>query len=143
MSMTSSAGQRIWTPTSVAELQDRYELGAGDLRLDLSDLELERGQQITVGASVGVGQLVVDVPPDTTVDVEAAGKVAELSAFDRQSEGTNVTLNHVERGPEGSPGIALDLAVGMGAIEVQRSAPDAAPNAAPTTDTAAEPSEAA
>ncbi|HSK95189.1 MAG TPA: PspC domain-containing protein, partial [Euzebyales bacterium] len=72
VSMTSSTGQRIWTPTSVAELQDRYELGAGDLRLDLSNLELERGQEVTIGASVGVGQLVVDVPPDTTVDVDAA-----------------------------------------------------------------------
>jgi phage shock protein PspC (stress-responsive transcriptional regulator) len=143
VSTTATTGQQIFAPTSVAELRDRYELGAGDMTLDLSGLELERGQQVTVGASVGIGQLTVDVPPDMTVDVEAAGKVAELVAFDREFEGTNVTLDHIWRGPEGAPTIALDLAVGMGVIEVQQSAPTAAPSEGATTDPAVEPSEAA
>jgi phage shock protein PspC (stress-responsive transcriptional regulator) len=143
ISATTTTGQQRYAPTSVAELRDRYELGAGDLRLDLSDLELERGQQVTVGASVGLGQLVVDVPPDTTIDVEAASKAGEIVAFDRQFDGTNVTLDHIERGPEGSPTIALDLAVGMGVIEVQQSSPTAVPSEGATTDPATEPSEAA
>jgi phage shock protein PspC (stress-responsive transcriptional regulator) len=121
--VTSSAGQQTWTPVTVADLRDRYQLGMGELQLDLTGLRLEPGQQVAVAAAVGVGQLVVDVPPETTVDVDATSSLGEVTAFDRDSEGTNATVDHVKPGPEGSPTIALDLSVGMGQIEVSQPSP--------------------
>ena len=121
--VTSSAGQQTWTPVTVTDLRDRYQLGMGELQLDLTGLRLEPGQQVAVAAAVGVGQLVVDVPPETTVDVDATSSLGEVTAFDRDSEGTNATVDHVKPGPEGSPTIALDLSVGMGQIEVSQPSP--------------------
>lgn len=138
ISPTSSAGQQTWTPLTVAELRDRYELGMGELELDLTELALEPGQQVTVAASVGLGQLVVDVPPNTTIDLDASSRVGDVVAFDLNSEGTNATIDHVRRGPEGSPTIALDLAVGMGEVQVLESSVAADPSEGASTDTTAD-----
>lgn len=131
--IAGTAGQQVWTPMTVADLRDHYELGMGELRLDLAELELEPGQHVAVAASVGVGQLVVDVPPETTVDVDATSSLGEVVAFDLDSDGSNATIDHVRRGPEGSPTIALDLSVGMGAVDVSETSAPTDPSERPTT----------
>jgi phage shock protein PspC (stress-responsive transcriptional regulator) len=130
--IAGTPGQQTWTPATVADLRDHYELGAGELVLDLTDLELEPGQHVAVAASVGLGQLVVDVPPETTIDVDATSNLGEVVAFDLDSEGSNATIDHIKRGPEGSPTIALDLSVGAGQIEVTEASVSADPSERPT-----------
>jgi hypothetical protein len=125
--VAGTAGQQVWTPTTVADLRDHYELGMGQLQLDLTELELEPGQHVAVAATVGVGQLVIEVPPETTIDVDATSNLGEVVAFDLDSDGSNATIDHVRRGPEGSPTIALDLNVGMGAVDVSEVSESFAP----------------
>ena len=37
--LRGGTGEQIWAPTTAAQLRDRYRLGAGSLRLDLTDLD--------------------------------------------------------------------------------------------------------
>jgi predicted membrane protein len=123
-------GERTWQPSTVAELRDTYDLGMGQLTIDLSQLALEPGDDITVESTIGIGQLEVDVPPDSTVSVIATGN-GSASVFNRSSDGTNYELAHTREGPEGSPTIELVLSTGLGNIDVQDGASPVSPPLAP------------
>lgn len=124
-------GDRTWQPETVAELQDRYELGMGELTIDLSELELEPGSEIAVEGAIGLGAMEVFVPPDATVALTASGN-GQVSAFDRRNTGTSADLAYTREGPEGSPTITLDLSAGMGEIDVRDgTSPDQPPLSPP------------
>jgi hypothetical protein len=123
-------GERTWQPSTVAELRDTYDLGMGQLTIDLSQLALEPGDDITVESTIGIGQLEVEVPPDSTVSVIATGN-GSASVFDRSSDGTNYELAHTREGPEGSPTIELVLSTGLGNLDVQDGASPVPPPLAP------------
>ena len=120
---TSGGGQQTWTPRTIAEVRDSYELSMGQLTIDLTQLQVQPGQQVPpIEASLGAGQLVVEVPQNATVDLDAATNLGSISVFGEDREGTNVAFDQVFRGPEGSPTIQLDLANGLGETEVVRNA---------------------
>ena len=54
-------GDRDYQPTSVAELRDGYELGIGELRLDLTQVDLPPGRT-PLKLDIGIGSLRVVVP---------------------------------------------------------------------------------
>jgi phage shock protein PspC (stress-responsive transcriptional regulator) len=143
ISVSADTGQRSWAPTAVTDLPEQgYDLGMGQLTLDLTGLELEPGDQVPIDASVGIGQLVVDVPSGVSIDLDATSKLGSVDALGRRSDGTNTTVDERFEGPEGSPTIALDLSVGMGEVEVfERFVDDPGENAV-TPPTAADRNEA-
>ncbi len=123
-------GERTWTPTSAA--QQSYRLGVGEGTLDLTGLQARETDPIAVTARVGVGHLLVLVPPGLRVEVAARASLGELLVDDRTPQGTGrettqsgspfdnpVTLSRT-LGPEGSTDIRLDLSVGTGQVEVRR-----------------------
>src|SRR5437879_2942935 len=59
--LQGGVGDRAWHPASTGELHRAYHLGVGNLRVDLSDLELRPGTT-RLDATVGVGHLLVRVP---------------------------------------------------------------------------------
>jgi hypothetical protein len=137
--LPNEAGQERWTPTTVQELRPSYELDAGDLNIDLTELQLEPGQRVAIDASVDVGQLVVDVPSNATVDLHATSSLGTVEAFGRDADGADATVDHVRRAPEGSPTIVLDLDVGLGRVEVSEASGAASPREAPEPPAAREP----
>ena len=56
VSVSSGAGEKLERPTTVTELQSSYELGIGELNLDLGSVALQSGTT-PVDANVGVGHL--------------------------------------------------------------------------------------
>ncbi len=54
--INGGAGDRSFTPTQVTSLSDGYQLMAGNLKLDLTEMDLPAGET-TVTAKVGIGQL--------------------------------------------------------------------------------------
>src|SRR3954454_6509021 len=66
----AGVGKQLEKPASAAQIHSKYELGIGRLELDLSDVQLPKGQTF-VKATVGIGDLRVAVPADTTLDVES------------------------------------------------------------------------
>lgn len=110
-------GQRTWTVSDVAELKPSYEVGLGDLTLDLSALTIEGDRSVQV--SVGAGNLVVRVPAGVPVRVEASVGAGDISLFGEKANGLSVERTINREGPATAPGqLRLDLEVGAGEIEV-------------------------
>jgi phage shock protein PspC (stress-responsive transcriptional regulator) len=121
-------GDRDVTVASVADLHDRYDLSAGRLRIDLRDLQLTEGEERSIRARVGMGDLVIRVPQGVTVDADARSGAGEVELFGHQSDGLDVTRDTAtDTGTGGGGTLHLDADVGLGRIVVVR---DPAPMAA-------------
>ena len=108
------------------QLDERHELLAGRLELDLRDAPLSRTRVQELQAAVGAGHLRVVVPRDADVEVRARTRVGAVLV----ERGTRID-NRVENGafvdqrftldaPGAGPKLELDLQVGLGKIEVDR-----------------------
>lgn len=121
---SGGTGERIHAPRTTAELEPSYEFGIGELVVDLGDLELEPGQDTEVDVTLGMGEMIVEVPPDVAVDVNATMRIGAIEALGRTSDGPAASTTFTEPGGEGAPTIDLDLVNGVGQITVRR-APEA------------------
>ncbi|MFJ9103912.1 PspC domain-containing protein [Streptomyces sp. NPDC102405] len=118
-----------WTPAAVQDIRPGYELGTGVGTLDLSRLDFTKGRTVTTQADVGVGRLVVIVPPDVTVQAVIDVGVGDIQLpGDEQADvdvapgkRKEVTLTPVSGAKNGAT-LDLDLRVGIGQAEVSRAA---------------------
>jgi hypothetical protein len=114
-----SAGDRAFTVSDPADLDDAYDLGAGNLVLDLASLELSEPMEVT--ARVGMGELVVVVPEEVRLEGRARVGLGEVEVFGDATGGVAPTVDLDGVGSEGDAEVlTLDLQVGMGQIEVRR-----------------------
>jgi hypothetical protein len=75
----NSIGQRTYTPEVAADIPaDGFKLGTGQLIVDLRRLPWRPGQTITASAHLGMGQMIVSVPPQVCVLGHVTGKAGEL-----------------------------------------------------------------
>jgi predicted membrane protein len=114
-------GSRDYRPVRLSELRSHYELGIGELKLDLLDVPLS-GRTTTIDAQTGVGHLVVFVPSSVRVEVHAHAGAGSARLFGRDAGGWP---EDDARAVDGSgPGLLrLDLRVGAGQVEVRRFEP--------------------
>jgi phage shock protein PspC (stress-responsive transcriptional regulator) len=116
-----------WSPATAADVRQGYNLGTGVGTLDLSRVDLAKGQTVKTDAQVGAGRLKVIVPKDATVRL-----TVEVGVGDIQLPGDNkkdvdvepgkhkqVTLAPTVGGKDGGT-LDLDLQVGVGQAEVAR-----------------------
>jgi phage shock protein PspC (stress-responsive transcriptional regulator)/predicted membrane protein len=115
-------GTRTVQPRAVADLQDRYELAAGELVLDLTDVPFGEGPT-RVEARVGIGRLAVYVPMDAPVDVTGRSGLGAVDLFGRDESGLQVSMHKSTAGSERIGRITLDLETGYGVVEVKRGEP--------------------
>jgi phage shock protein PspC (stress-responsive transcriptional regulator) len=104
-------GQRTWTPTSVAELQSSYRLSIGKAEVDLTRVPFT-SQRFGVTASVGAGQLVIDVPANAVIDLRTRvgmGRTEQVQEFTLVKAPGGVAAH-----------LVIDAQVGLGEISVQR-----------------------
>jgi hypothetical protein len=73
-------GDKTWTIDDAGDLRDRYELAIGQGTLDLSDLAVAEGREVEIEASVGIGELVVYVPDDVTLEITSGVGAGESPA---------------------------------------------------------------
>ena len=118
------AGERTFSPATVSALEERYQLGAGSLTLDLTDLPAEELAGKRIDVQVGVGELVVLLPPKSElgVDVRAVVRAGELDLPERDGtdDGTNLTERVRDTPVDGAALLELDLDVGLGTVQVVR-----------------------
>jgi hypothetical protein len=113
----------IDTRAELADLADGEELFAGELTLDLSDAPLPTNRVTRVEAAVGMGNLVVIVPADANIEVDArvkAGNVAGHLTPDPDKSGVDIHETFSDSGREGGADLVLDLRTGLGQVEVRR-----------------------
>jgi phage shock protein PspC (stress-responsive transcriptional regulator) len=99
-------------------VHSKYTLGVGDLRIDLRDADLPKGQTF-VNANVGIGNLRVIVPKDATVDADARTQGGDIVMFGREDSGTRVHTHIVDRTGSGRV-LVLHLKTGLGKVSVIR-----------------------
>jgi hypothetical protein len=113
------AGDRVLVVDDLADLQEVYELGAGQLTLDLRGLELPSGST-DVRVDVGLGDLRIRVPEEATVVVDARVTAGELVAFGTRVDGVGARRQVTDAGREGAGTLEIEAQVGLGTLEVSR-----------------------
>jgi phage shock protein PspC (stress-responsive transcriptional regulator) len=113
VSLGDGVGDRVYHPTSISDIQPKYETGIGNLRVDLSQVgPVTRPTHIK--ASVGLGKLRIIVPRNADVSVNAHAKLGELFVLKGHDDGKNAAVR-VGQGP-----LVIDANVGAGRIDVVR-----------------------
>lgn len=118
--LSGGVGQRAWQPASADAVERAYHLGIGQGTLDLTAAAPGAGDTLEVEASVGIGHLIVEVPPDVTVILAGSASAGEIVFLGYSVDGIGVDQDRRDRGDPRNGTIALDLAVGLGQIEVVR-----------------------
>lgn len=118
-----------WTPAAVTDVRQDYELGTGVGTLDLTRLDVAKGSTVAAQADVGVGRLVVIVPPGVTVKASIDVGVGDIQLpGDEQADvdvepgkHKEITLSPTSDTKKAGT-LDLDLRVGIGQAEVRRAA---------------------
>jgi phage shock protein PspC (stress-responsive transcriptional regulator) len=113
VSLGDGVGDHVNRPTTISNVQPRYDIGIGDLRVDLSHIG-PITKETHVKASVGIGHLRVIVPRNAEVSLNAHVKVGEVYALRHHDDGRNASVR-VGQGP-----LVIDAKVGAGRIDVVR-----------------------
>lgn len=107
-------GQRTYQPKSLQELRDRYQLGAGTLKVDLTKIDFSKAAR-TVDVRLGAGAVAVEVPADTTVAVATTTRGGEVTLFGQNNDQTS---RRFRIGDATKAQLTLNVRAGVGAIEV-------------------------
>ncbi|MFJ2866230.1 PspC domain-containing protein [Kitasatospora sp. NPDC087314] len=118
-SMQNAVGQRDFTVVATADLQPKYSLGAGQIRLDLTGLD-PAGATLTSKVELGAGELTVLLPPDATVNLVTRMGLGDVSIPDDRNDGTgrHTYLLQPGSGRSSKGTLDLELSVGIGNIKV-------------------------
>lgn len=119
-------GDRRYEPRSLAEVEPRYQLAVGQLTLDLSALDVPADERLDIEVTAAIGEVIVEVPADATIEVRGRVDAGDLSLLDHRSQdGINVEQTVTEPSDSGGT-IDLDVHVGFGAVSVRTIEQDAA-----------------
>jgi phage shock protein PspC (stress-responsive transcriptional regulator) len=131
--------ERLFQPTTPAEIRSPYRLAGGDLILDLSKVEFGPGAP-PVEASVAGGRILVVLPDEVAAEVRGRVGAGSLDLLGHVDTGTQVDSSVTEppaKAPDegAAPTVKLDLMAGYGVIEVRRASdPRPFQNAGPFED---------
>src|SRR3954468_10807011 len=90
VSLSDGVGDRVYEPATAAAIKPAYEIGIGNLRVDLSGTDVRTPTHVK--ARVGIGELKVIVPRDAIVSVTAHAKAGELHVLGRTDDGKDARL---------------------------------------------------
>lgn len=111
-------GDRTIQVNTAADLKSDYDLSAGSLVLDLSELTWE-GDVDPVEVNVGLGELVVYVPDDVAVKVRARSGAGDVTVFDQTGEGLFVDERYASPDFDSAARrITIEANVFLGSVEV-------------------------
>ncbi|HLF59925.1 MAG TPA: LiaF domain-containing protein [Acidimicrobiia bacterium] len=112
-------GERTVAVTNEANLAPQYNVGLGELRLDLSDLNMT--EPADVAATVGAGDLIVFLPPDLPVTIDASAGAGEIDLLGEVESGISVSRSYTSDGFDSAAvTLTLELDVAAGNIKVER-----------------------
>jgi phage shock protein PspC (stress-responsive transcriptional regulator) len=110
-------GEREYRPASVGDLRDRYELGVGELVVDLRDTDLPRGDT-PLRVDLGIGEARILVPEDVCVATRADVGAGAVSLFGHENGGVDIDRDDDRAAPAGTSRLVVDADVGMGELRV-------------------------
>ena len=122
--LTGGVGNLRYTPQAFSALQPAYRLTAGQLTVDLSQVDLG-GRSVSVTTSVAFGHLVVVVPAGTSVDLTSKVGAGEYDLLGRIDSGVQLSTRFDTStgfGPTGT--LDLNVSVGCGQLTVMTGSAD-------------------
>jgi phage shock protein PspC (stress-responsive transcriptional regulator) len=120
VSVSSGVGEKRERPATLTELQSRYELGIGELNLDLGAVALQSGTT-PVNANVGVGHVLITVPDGVALEIDAQAGVGEVNIFGARDDGFDAHRSvSVAGSTPDAPVLDIEADVGIGNVEVVR-----------------------
>ena len=120
VSVFSGVGDKLERPLAATAVQPTYELGVGELELDLSAVALSPGTT-RIDASVGVGELVITVPDGVALEIDAQAGIGEINVLGDRDEGVDARGSVTVAGTTAdAPVLELEADVGFGYVEVRR-----------------------
>jgi phage shock protein PspC (stress-responsive transcriptional regulator) len=121
--LDGGVGERDYRPASAVDLQDKYELGMGQLIVDLRQTDLPPGD-VPLEVDLGVGDARVIVPDDVCVATDAQVRVGEVRTFERSNDGVDVDLEDLPSAPGGTTRLLVKANVGVGSLRIGHSGTD-------------------
>ena len=112
-------GDRHYRPAVAADLRPEYKLAAGEMILDMRDVELPEGTT-TLRVEIGVGHALLRVPEDACVSSEVELGAGRAQVLDRVDGGVDLAFEQTGARVTDAPRLHLDADVGIGAFEVVR-----------------------
>jgi Cell wall-active antibiotics response LiaF, C-terminal len=113
---TTGVGAETAAPASRDELEP-FEQAVGKLTVDLTTEGLELDDE-TVEARLGIGELLVLVPTNTDVSIDAHAGAGNIQALGEEENGFDVDLTGIS-GTSGAQEVELELEIGIGNIRVE------------------------
>jgi hypothetical protein len=115
-------GDLVVAPTTaIGPANPPYEIGVGELKVDLTNTPIEPGATVTMHADVGEVTLVL--PPNVDVVGTASADVGELNVFGQRTDGHKPVLAIDDLGQDGKASpekVTVDISVKLGSIVVER-----------------------
>ena len=115
--LDGGVGDRGYRPTSVVDLRDRYELGMGELVVDLTETDLPAGDT-PLEIDLGVGSARLIVPDDVCVATTADIGAGHAAVFDQDSDGIDVDFEDQRDSPPGASRLVVNADIGLGELLV-------------------------
>jgi phage shock protein PspC (stress-responsive transcriptional regulator) len=120
LDVNGGVGERDYQPTTVAELEDGYQLGIGQMRVDLTHVDLPPGRT-PLELDMGVGSVRLFVPDDVCVASDVRVGAGYARVLDRDNGGLDVDWR---QSPVEGPGVkrlVIHGDVGVGELQVVNS----------------------
>ena len=117
LDLDGGVGEREYRPASTVDLRDRYELGVGQLVVDLRDTQLPAGD-VPLEVDLGIGDARVLVPDDMCVSTHAEVGMGEVVVLGRGNHGVDVDFEETLPADSEDTRLLLDAEVGLGSLRV-------------------------
>ena len=118
--LDGGVGEREYRPASVADIRSQYELGVGEMTIDLRDVDFPSGDT-PLRISVGVGDVTVFVPEDVCVSPHVEIGAGQARIGSRQQSGIDVDWDEDVSAPGDASRLLLDADIGLGELKVSSS----------------------
>jgi phage shock protein PspC (stress-responsive transcriptional regulator) len=115
--LDGGVGDRDYRPASTEDLRDRYELGMGELVVDLRDTDLPAGD-VPLELDLGIGEARLIVPDDVCVATAAEVGLGNVHVFGRDNGWIDVDFDERPNADADTTRLLLDAHVGVGEVRV-------------------------
>ncbi len=105
---------------NISEVRGRTnETGVGSVEYDLRNLDLDGGTE-TIDIEHGVGEVLVRVPDDVELDIDASAGVGDVDILGRQAGGPGAEMSYGSGSGNSNGKLILDIEIGIGEIKVTK-----------------------
>jgi hypothetical protein len=120
VSISSGVGDEVERPLAGTLPERRYELGIGELTVDLSNTTIPAGRT-EIDVRLGIGDTVITVPDGVALELDARAALGRVEVLGDEEEGADAERSVSVPGPTPeAPVLAVDADVGIGSIEIER-----------------------